>query len=522
MALLSFAITWVRRIPARFTALFVGFMLLYVVFVAKLVELSRPTAMARFVLGLSGLPNRVTSEAIVQMAAQGVVVLALVGAGILGCYNIAAAVYRRTRPRPSCPSFVITPSTRGPGNRLDRFNRIGIVLAGGGAKGAYQAGAMRAIHEFLEEHDALEKVKMISGTSIGSWNAMFWLAGLVKPPAPDGGSLHERWWQEISLGRVVEFDTYWPLGTNHFVRATPWQETFEDVFVRNADVRRTLASLFNGSQGEPPHFYFTRSNVARGILEFSTNYSGLAHRTKPNLRPGGGGSQPIVSLDRYEIIDDASDAAALFRMRDAVFASMDLPPLFPYVYRQHGLGHFYEDGGVVDNLPVWFATEIEQCDLLFILPLNASFEEPVNHRSIVRRLFRVMDVRQGVLERNSLKLAYLYNELAALRSAPAAGAAGPGAWAGVGLASTDTHSLAGRAMARHHDPVSVFAICPQQPLAINTSEFWKPRAAAEAFELMYTATRTELSQRFEELTDPTWLRMTLVAPQGERLTIDEF
>ena len=73
-------------------------------------------------------------------------------------------------------------------------------------------------------------------------------------------------------------------------------------------------------------------------------------------------------------------------MRDAVFTSMDLPPLFPYMYRAEDPGHYYEDGGVVDNLPVWFATNVEECDLLFILPLNASLEEPVNQTSIVNRL----------------------------------------------------------------------------------------------------------------------------------------
>ncbi|MCB0287727.1 MAG: patatin-like phospholipase family protein, partial [Calditrichaeota bacterium] len=68
--------------------------------------------------------------------------------------------------------------------------RIGIINAGGGAKGAYQAGALKAIYEFLEENNALDKVKMIAGTSIGSWNSMFWLAGLVKPPATGEMSAH--------------------------------------------------------------------------------------------------------------------------------------------------------------------------------------------------------------------------------------------------------------------------------------------------------------------------------------------
>jgi hypothetical protein len=202
----------------------------------------------------------------------------------------------------------------------------------------------------------------------------------------------------------------------------------------------------------------------------------------------------------------------LEKLQRAVFASMDLPPLFPYISVKVNRTAWFEDGGVVDNLPVWFGTQIEQCDLLFILPLNASFAEPVNQTSVIHRLFRVMDVRQGVLERNSLKLAYLYNELAAARK----------------HMSTDNGNrrvageLEDRVRAREHNPVSVFAICPNQPLQIGTAELWKNREAGDAFDLMYAETKNELTQNFEDLTDPNWLRMALISPEGERVYVDNF
>lgn len=46
--------------------------------------------------------------------------------------------------------------------------KIGLVLGGGGAKGAYQAGVLKA----LNEYKLLKHVKMVSGTSIGALNAM--------------------------------------------------------------------------------------------------------------------------------------------------------------------------------------------------------------------------------------------------------------------------------------------------------------------------------------------------------------
>src|SRR5262245_7736713 len=480
MAILKFALVWLRRLPVRFTTVFGGLMLLYLAAITVLLQIFRATPIANVLLWIIGAPSPVASTAIVQIGTEGIVVLGLIGGGAVVFYNLAGLIYRRTRARPEVAPITLTAPAPGRGARLNKFERIGIVLAGGGAKGAYQAGAMRAIYEFLEENNALHKVCMVSGTSIGSWNAMFWLSGLVKPPAPGARSPHEEWWRSINLSRTVEFDTYWPLRRNHFVRATPWMETFEDTFIRNDAVKQCLARLFAADGG--PHFYFTRSNVGRGIMEFSTNYDGLRNRRKRSMKTGF--EQPMISHERYEVIGGGSVEGCLARMRDAVFTSMDLPPLFPYMYREQDPGHYYEDGGVVDNLPVWFATNIEQCDLLFMLPLNASFEAPVNHRSIMNRLFRVMDVRQGVLERNSLKMAYLYNELAALRAAATPAAVLGGATVPVDVAVEPGASAEMRAMGRDHIPVSVFAICPQQPLSIDTSEFWKPDEAAEAFALV--------------------------------------
>jgi len=178
---------------------------------------------------------------------------------------------------------------------------------------------------------------------------------------------------------------------------------------------------------------------------------------------------------------------------------------------------WFEDGGVVENIPVWFGVQIEQCDLLFILPLNASFAGRVNHTSVTKRLFRVMDVRQGVLERNAMKLAYLYNELAALRSDAERLSEQQGR-----LDRPSKPDLKARALLRRHRPISVFAICPQQPLGIGTAEFWKPQEAGQAFDLMYAVTKYELTERFEEDVNPNWVRMTLVNPVGERTYMDDF
>jgi predicted acylesterase/phospholipase RssA len=198
-----------------------------------------------------------------------------------------------------------------------------------------------------------------------------------------------------------------------------------------------------------------------------------------------------------------------------VFCSMDIPPLFPYM--EINKDEFHEDGGVIDNLPIRFGTEVEECDLLFILPLNASFEKKVDQRSLIRRLTRVTEIRQGVLERGSFKLIYLYNELASLRQrvkdleALLPGVEPPPVEGLPEARALSEQKVAERALERKHKVVDVFSICPAPELSISTTEFWKTKEAGAAFRFMYEVTRNELKQ-FRSLTNTHQLRMLLVSP----------
>jgi predicted acylesterase/phospholipase RssA len=380
--------------------------------------------------------------------------------------------------------------------RDGQFKRIGIILSGGGAKGVYQAGALKAIDEFLRLHGAREDVRMISGTSIGAWNSLFWLADLVYAE-PGKSSSHEKWWTAVDVKRVIQFDWYVPFRKNSFFLNDPWQENFDQIFAQK-EVKERLERLWkisDPSRNEastaaatavPPRFYLTRSNVGRAHLEFSTNWDQATREQARRHFP----------QDRYFQVTSLED------LKQAVFASMDLPPLFPYMSIEC---ETFEDGGVIDNLPIVFGTDIEQCDLLFVLLLNASFEAEPNHTSILQRLMRVMDVRQGVLERNSLKLTYLFNEKFAL---------GKQLQSQAGLKPADLAAGIPKA------PVMVVAICPDRPLKVGTAAFWKTGEFGCAFKVMYESARTVL-EKFEfdvdlsNQKDPaSWIKIKLISPQG--------
>jgi NTE family protein len=443
--------------------------------------------------------------------------LALAAAGLLLALWIGTAAYRLLPPRPVAwfrsgePGSPPPPPVSRP---LGRHERIGIILAGGGAKGAYQAGSLRALHRFLEERGALGNVRMIAASSIGAWNACFWLAGRVADGDP--GTLGT-WWSRIDLSEIVAPTYYVPAWRNYVLSADPWRSAFRTLFVDDpASRERLLEHMRSPDAHGSLHFYLTRTNVERAHLEFSTNrpeIEGLDNFT--------GRHRPLVPSDRWQ------PARTLEDLEQAVFASMDIPPLFEYAR----IGdEVFEDGGTIDNLPIYFGTGIEKCDLLFVLPLNASYAAPAEGRSIVQRLERVMTIRHGALERKSLKDVYLYNELAALREA----CQGTDASHAVPESRTDLpvqaeeerqesarHTLAERARRRVHQPVQICAVAPDEPLAIDTIQFWRTEEAGRAFRLMEEYTAYEL-EKFDFHAPPNWIRVALIGPQGEVRYLEDF
>lgn len=216
----------------------------------------------------------------------------------------------------------------------------------------------------------------------------------------------ERWWRGVRIAEIIKPVKYLPTRQNYFLSNEPWQENFSTLFGENTEGgQRILEHMNHPDRDGSINFYFTCTNIAKARLEVTTNDNMRVKHRDPNL-PGTDKLQKLTAKIAHNFED----------LRFGVFSSMDLPPLFPYAAAPNGTGdHYYEDGGVIDNLPIYFGTEVEECELLFILPLNASFEEEVNHHSLIKRLARVTSIRQGVLERKAFKDIYLFNEMAYLR-----------------------------------------------------------------------------------------------------------
>jgi predicted acylesterase/phospholipase RssA len=487
------------RLPLAFSIVFTALSLFWMFYGFKylkdLLTLPLETAATSFLK--SELPSFIANPLIGNLNELfwALLVIILFSLGLLISYNLAALVnwIVITLKLKPIPYPVGIPQIPAPGSSVNnKFNeaKIGIVFAGGGAKGAFQAGAMRAIYHYLDECNALEKVKVISGTSIGSWNGLFWLADLIKPETGwQGQSVHEGWWRNISAKSLTAPSWYMPFCRNAFLSSKPWQQVFDHIFGRDDVKKRIFESDI--------HFYFTRSNVRSGQLQCATN-----NENPPKIAR--------VSFDKLD--SKGGQDAFLTGLKNGIFASMDIPPLFPFMECNDNL---FEDGGVIDNLPIIFPA-MEGCNLLFVLPLNSDFEEEPNETSVMARLFRVMDVRQGALERNSFKIQYLYNELAVLRRCIDE------------LAATACQkpfsALLSYALARKHEQISIFAVCPQKSFVqstINTQEFWKQKEAGIAFNIMYQAT-AEMLANFEFNKHQDKVRVALISRSGNATWDEDF
>ena len=97
-------------------------------------------------------------------------------------------------PKEEKPQVIPTPKLKPIKTDPKKAQGVGLVLDGGGGKGAYQLGVLKA----LTEQELLTDVTMISGTSIGAVNAMLY--------ALEDIDLMYRAWEDINMLMLVDID----------------------------------------------------------------------------------------------------------------------------------------------------------------------------------------------------------------------------------------------------------------------------------------------------------------------------
>ena len=214
-----------------------------------------------------------------------------------------------------------------PVERPENCGRIALVLQGGGALGAYQAGVYQALHEAGLEPE------WVSGVSIGAINSAL-IAG-NKP--------------ERRLAALCEF---WEKITDR----TIWPYTPDGDIYRQS--RNTISAMTTALFGQPGMFNPHKINpwfLPPGAKDATSFYDNDALR------------ETLTELVDFELLNDGdvhfavgavnvlTGNYAFFDNRrgeigvEHVLASGALPPAFPMV--QIGTDYFW-DGGIVSNTPL--------------------------------------------------------------------------------------------------------------------------------------------------------------------------
>lgn len=276
------------------------------------------------------------------------------------------------------------------GNKRPPF-QIALVLQGGGALGAYQAGVYEALHDAGIEPD------WVIGTSIGAINA-----GLIAGNAP-----------EKRLPRIKEFwrrmraREFWSLG--HWpgldMAASYWSTLFGGI----PSFFEPNSLAFFGSHyplGADRAGFYSTAPLAKTLAEL-VDVEMIA-RCTPRLTVGAA----HVRSSRMHYFD-SRDSAITIRH---IMASGALPPAFPAVRLD---GELYWDGGILSNTPIEaIFDDIPRRDsLIFAVHMwNPIGPEPANIADVLHRQKDIQyssRVSTHILRQRQLhKLRHVVSELA--------------------------------------------------------------------------------------------------------------
>ncbi|MGL4773460.1 MAG: patatin-like phospholipase family protein [Clostridium sp.] len=208
--------------------------------------------------------------------------------------------------------------------------KIGLVLSGGGGKGAYELGVWKALKE-LE----LDKfINVFSGTSIGAFNAVLF--------AQDDMEQAEKLWEEVTMEKLVPISKFelFKKGLGLLIGGKNMsiaKKVMVDKFEEGAVTKEGAIDIINK--------YLSFSNIREG-----KKICYVACTQMPDFTV------------KYFKLNDHTDEEC----RDMVLASASLPLIYEST---EVLGVKYIDGGVVDNTPIQ-PVYGENCDIIIVVYLS--------------------------------------------------------------------------------------------------------------------------------------------------------
>jgi NTE family protein len=234
-------------------------------------------------------------------------------------------------------------------------SKVGLVLAGGSARGAYEVGVVRyVVEEVARALGRPTPLDVISGTSAGSINAVM-LAAFAGEPAQRGARLANAW-THLNLEDVIR-----PSGREVL-------RMFGRMFGRGA--RRPTGDARGGGVFDPSGI----ERIVRDAVPFGAiaNHLREGHLTALSVSTTHVASgRTVVFVQRREggAPTWGTDPTMVLRpatiQAEHALASAAVPLLFPAVVID---GHFYCDGGLRQNVPLSPARRLGADGLVVVNP----------------------------------------------------------------------------------------------------------------------------------------------------------
>ena len=189
---------------------------------------------------------------------------------------------------------------------IDLSKEYGLVLDGGGARGAYQIGAWKALHE------AGVQIRGIAGTSVGALNGALICMGDVDEA--------EHIWKEMTFSKVMDVDDDWM--ERLFQKGVPMRELLKELMLRLRDGGIDVTPL-----KDLIHNVLDEDRIRSAGIDFSLLTFSLSDMKELDL-----------TLDEIP-----EGLLADFLLASACLLGFKNEPLH---------GKTYLDGGVINNVPL--------------------------------------------------------------------------------------------------------------------------------------------------------------------------
>ena len=206
--------------------------------------------------------------------------------------------------------------------------KIGLVLAGGGARGAYQIGVIKALREL-----SIDKyIKVVSGTSIGALNAMLFMSGDLDRAVEI--------WNSISKKEIL------PTGTSNLIIRSRLLE----IGIKNIDfIKKYMPKIIAGGNISRDGLISIMDKIDFSFVKTSGITCYVACTEMKEL------TAKYFKINNYEEED----------IKKILLATSAIPIIYDY----EEIDSFkYLDGGIVDNVPMKPVYE-EKCDIIIVVNL---------------------------------------------------------------------------------------------------------------------------------------------------------